>query len=203
MDKTIVILMLLVSYSINSSADESSAPIKDAKTQVPLQVAVEKPGSGTAIKKQPTDHDLIQQSLELARLEAELDRKQLLYDKRPKRKFISEATQIPEYRAHMFAFVKKIEEVGNAHYPKEFRRKNIKGRIVVTVEIRRDGTVENVIFNAFSIENPDVISELKAATLKFVGAATPFAALPETPEKIDFLHITRTWDFSSGDLETF
>ncbi len=197
------LFLLLMSCSINSSADENLTPIEDAKTQPsPVTPSAKRDVKSTA-NKQPTGRELMQQSFEIARLAAEIDRKRELYAKGPKRKYIFASTQEPEYVAYMKVFARKLEDAGNANYPEEFRRKNISGRVIVTVSIGRDGTVEEVLFNSFSSEKPAVISIIKDVVLKAVTASAPFAPLPETKEKIDFLHITRTWDFGGGDLERF
>lgn len=158
-----------------------------------------KPDPDSTAKTQPTDRELTEQNLDMTRLMAEIERKQALYAKAPKRKFISASTQDPEYRAYMMDFVKKIEETGNANYPEEFKRKNIHAKVTITISIARDGTVEEVNFNSFNTEKPAIISTLKQAILKTVAMSAPFAPLPDTARKIDFLHITRTWEFGNGD----
>lgn len=194
-----IFLFLLLSPSINLSAEENPLPTEDAKTQPLPASSSEQAGPESTVEKQPTGRELLQQNLEMARLAAEIESKKALYSTAPKRKFISASTQDVEYRAYMIDFVKKIEETGNANYPEEFKRKNIHGKVVITVSISRDGTVEEVSFNTFYTENPAIISALKDAILKTVAMSAPFAPLPETARKIDFLHITRTWEFGEGD----
>ena len=59
----------------------------------------------------PTGQELMQQSIEMARLQAEIARKQELYAKRPKKKFISASTQAYEYASYMRAWVEKVERM--------------------------------------------------------------------------------------------
>lgn len=195
--------LLLSSQSISLSANENQIPIETAKTQASPQLADEKANLASTPGKPSSGLELMQQSIEMAKLAAEIDRKKQIYGKYPKRKFISASTQDPAHRAYMIAFVRKLEDVGNANYLEEFKRKNITGRVTLTVSIGRDGAVEEVRFNSFSNEKPAVISAIKEAALNIVTASAPFAALPETAEKIDFLHITRTWDFGDVDYKKY
>ena len=193
---TYFLLLLLASYSCSVIADENPAPIMDIKAQPSPSIPDVKPDADTIEKKLPTGPELVQLELEKARLMAELERKKEIYAKRPKRKFISASTQAYEYRAYMAGFVKKTEDIGNANYPEVLKKKNLGGQVVVTVSIGRDGSVEEV-----AITKSSNIPELDAAVLTIMDMAKPFAPLPETKEDIDFLHITRTWDFSGGDPE--
>lgn len=152
----------------------------------------------TSLQKLPTGRELMQQSLEMARLAAEIDRKQELYAKRPKRKFISASTQAYEYASYMRDWVQKVERVGNANYPEQARIKNLSGKLTMTVAIRKDGSIEDIVLN-----KPSGVVIIDQAAMKIVRLTEPFAPLPKTSENIDVLHITRTWDFGDGDLETF
>lgn len=152
----------------------------------------------TTPQKLPSGRELMQQSLEMARLEAEIAEKKMLYAKRPKKKFISASTQAYEYASYMRDWVRKVERVGNANYPEQARIKNLSGKLVMTVAIRPDGSVEDIV-----LTTPSGVVVLDQAAIKIVRLAQPFAPIPKTSEKIDLLYITRTWDFSSGDLETF
>ncbi|MGH8106605.1 MAG: energy transducer TonB, partial [Arenimonas sp.] len=99
----------------------------------------------TTPQKLPSGHELIQQTLDEAKLAAELDRKQQLYAKRPKKKFINASTQAYEYASYMRDWVRKVERVGNANYPEQARIKNMSGQLVMTVAIRSDGSVEDIV----------------------------------------------------------
>lgn len=164
----------------------------------PFQVVKPEEHPLTTPQKLPSGRELMQQSLEMARLEAEIAEKKMLYAKRPKKKFISASTQAYEYASYMRDWVRKVERVGNANYPEQARIKNLSGKLVMTVAIRADGSVEDIV-----LTTPSGVVVLDQAAIKIVRLAQPFAPIPKTSEKIDLLYITRTWDFSSGDLETF
>lgn len=141
----------------------------------------------------PTGQELVEQSLEMARLAAEIERRQELLAKRPRRKFISASTREYEFAAYLRAWVAKVERVGNLNYPDEARRRGLGGRLVMTVAVRRDGSVEAIVLNSSS-----GLGVLDQAAREIVRLAEPFPPLPESKERVDVLHITRTWQFQSG-----
>ena len=143
----------------------------------------------------PPGAEPIEQSLEMARLAAEIERRQELMAKRPKRKFISASTREYEYAAYLRAWVAKVERIGTLNYPDDARRRGLGGRLVMTVAVRRDGTVEEIVLN-----RPSGLGVLDQAASRIVRLAEPFPPLPQTAENIDVLHITRTWDFQNGSL---
>ena len=146
-------------------------------------------------KPLPSSRELIERSLEMARLAAELERQTAAYAKRPKRKFVSASTQEYEFASYMRAWVARVERIGNLNYPDDARRRNLQGQLVLTVAIRRDGTVESI-----DIVQPSGYPVLDEAATRTVRLAEPFGPLPETKEKIDVLHITRTWQFLPGNV---
>jgi protein TonB len=145
----------------------------------------------------PTGQELMQQSLEMARLTAEIDRQQELYAKRPKRKFITASTREYEYATYMRGWVEKVERVGNLNYPADARRQGMGGRLIMTVSVRRDGSVEGVLVNESS-----GFKLLDEAAIRIVHLAEPFPPLPKGKDDIDILDITRTWDFKNGNVDS-
>jgi protein TonB len=139
--------------------------------------------------------ELVEQSLEMARLAAEIERRQELRAKRPKRKFVSASTKEYEYASYLRAWVVKVERVGNLNYPDEARRRGLGGRLVMTVAVRRDGSIEEILLNRSS-----GLGVLDQAAMRIVRLAEPFPPLPRTEENIDVLHITRTWQFRNGSV---
>lgn len=141
----------------------------------------------------PTGRELIEQSLEMARLSAEIERQARLVAKRPKRKYVSASTREYEYATYLRAWVARVERVGNLNYPEEARRRRLEGRLVMTVAVRRDGTVEDV-----TLVQPSGHPVLDQAAIRIVRLAEPYPPLPRTQDNIDILHITRTWQFLPG-----
>jgi protein TonB len=144
---------------------------------------------------QVSARELIEHSLEMARLAAELERQTEVYAKRPKRKFISASTREYAYAAYMRSWVAKIERIGNLNYPDEARRRGMHGALVLTVAVRRDGTVERI--DLIQSSGSDVLDQ---AAVRIVELGAPFSPLPQSDEFIDVLHITRTWQFLDGSV---
>ncbi|MCX7034634.1 MAG: TonB family protein [Arenimonas sp.] len=143
----------------------------------------------------PPGRELVEQSLEMARLAAEIERRQELMAKRPKRKFISASTREYEYATYLRAWVSKVERVGNLNYPDEARRRGLGGRLVMTVAVRRDGSIEEIVLNRSS-----GLGVLDQAAMRIVRLSEPFPPLPQAKDNIDVLHITRTWQFQNGSV---
>jgi periplasmic protein TonB len=143
----------------------------------------------------PSSRHLIEQSVEMARLAAEIDRDSRNYAKRPRRKFISANTAEYEFAAYMRAWVARVERIGNLNYPDEARRRNLFGQLLMTVAVRRDGSVERI-----DIIRSSGYPVLDEAALRIVRLGEPYPPLPETGEKVEILHITRTWEFLPGNV---
>lgn len=141
----------------------------------------------------PPGEQKVERDLAMARLAAEIHLRSERYAKRPKRKFVSASTREYAYATYLRAWVDRVERVGNLNYPDEARRRRIGGLLVISVAIRRDGSVERA-----DVIQSSNIPMLDAAALRIVRLSQPFPALPKTPEDVDILHITRTWQFLPG-----
>ena len=168
-------------------------------TTAPSEFALPSPKDQRKTEPSPLapGRELVEQSLEMARLAAEIERKQELRAKRPKRKFVSASTKEYEYASYLRAWVVKVERVGNLNYPDEARRRGLGGRLVMTVAVRRDGSIEEILLNRSS-----GLGVLDQAAMRIVRLSEPFPPLPRTDENIDVLHITRTWQFRNGSVES-
>lgn len=176
---------------VPATAPEVLSQIAPAEESAPLpeQSAVE-----TAAL--PPGRTLIEQSLEMAKLTAELSRNSEAYAKRPKRKFISANTREFEYATYMAAWVAKVERIGNLNYPDQARRQLLQGSLVLTVAIVTDGSIESI-----ELIQPSGFPLLDDAARRIVELSGPFAPIPQTEdETIDVLHITRTWRFLPGNV---
>ena len=141
----------------------------------------------------PLGSEKIQHDVEMARLAAEIHLRSQRYARRPKRKFVSASTREYEYATYLRQWVDRVERVGNLNYPDEARRRGIGGTLVITVAIRRDGTVERA-----DIIQSSRIPLLDQAAMRIVRLAEPYPPLPKTKDNIDVLHVTRTWQFLPG-----
>jgi protein TonB len=139
--------------------------------------------------------DLVQRSLEIARLEAEISKNISMYEKLPKRKFIGARTQEYRYAQYVEDWRSKVERIGNMNYPEAARRQKIYGKLTLTISIRANGTVESV-----EINNSSGQRILDAAAQRIVKLAAPYAPFPpDIRKETDILSITRTWTFTSND----
>lgn len=134
------------------------------------------------------DHDIA-----MARLAAEIHLRSQQYAKRPKRKFVSASTREYAWAQYLRGWVDRVERVGNLNYPDEARRRRIGGVVVITVAVRRDGSVQST-----SIVQSSHIPMLDSAALRIVTLAQPYPPLPKTAENPDILNVVRTWQFLPG-----
>lgn len=149
--------------------------------------------SETAVS--PNATELVQRSLEAARLEAQISRNWDNYQKLPRRKFIGARTQEYRFARYVEDWRMKVEKVGNLNYPEAAKQHKLYGQLQLTVSIRADGSVESVEINRSSGQKV-----LDAAAKRIVELAGPFSPLPENIRKdTDILSITRTWIFTSAD----
>jgi len=142
----------------------------------------------------PDAAELIRQSMEMASLQPELSDERRWQSRLPRREFISANTREYEFASYMSAWVSKVERVGNLNYPTELRARALHGDLVLTVGIRQNGTVESI-----DVRRSSGIAEIDQAAIRIVRLAAPYAPLPDNiAEKVDVLHITRTWRFESA-----
>ena len=161
-----------------------------------LQGEINQQPSGAPKPLSPTE--LLQQSMEIRRLEAELAREHEAYQQRPKRKFVGGRTT--EYRFAKFVenWRLKIERIGNLNYPEEAKRTGLQGQLQLTVAIKSNGEVEDI-----KVERSSGSKTLDQAAKRIVMLSAPFDRFPDSfKNDTDVLHITRTWIFGRGDTLT-
>ena len=171
------------------------APAQDAvehlaaESQQATAATEENPDKPAA--QQPSATELMTNSLKMAALSSEVQRKLETRAKRSKRTFISASTREYKYAAYMEAWRAKVERVGNLNYPEEARRRNISGQLVLDVALNPDGKI-----NQITIRRSSGHKVLDDAAIRIVELAAPYAPFPEAIRaETDVLHITRTWQF--------
>lgn len=143
----------------------------------------------------PPGQEKIARDIEMARLAAEIQLRSQQYAKRPKRKFVSASTKEYAWAQYLRGWVDRVERVGNLNYPDEARRRNLEGSLVLTVAIRKDGSLERI-----DIIKASGVQVLDDAAQRIVELSAPFNPIPDAAEQVDVLHITRTWQFVAGDV---
>jgi len=152
------------------------------------------------IKKQKVNaassgDDLVQKSLEIARLEAQINKNWDAYQKLPRRKYIGARTQEYRFAQYIEDWRVKVERIGNLNYPEQARRQQLYGKLQLSVSIRADGSVESMEVSKSSGQRI-----LDAAAMRIVKLAAPYAPLPPNITRdTDILTITRTWTFTQSD----
>jgi protein TonB len=148
-----------------------------------------------ATKPDAEARDLVEKSLEIARLEAQIRRDFQAYQERPKRKFVGARASEYRFAQYVDNWRQKIERIGNLNYPEEAKVRKLYGSLQLTVAIKADGEVESVEINRSSGHKV-----LDQAAIRIVRLAAPFDRFPDNIRTdTDILHITRTWTFTRAE----
>ena len=142
--------------------------------------------------------DLVERSLEIARLEAQISKNNDYYEKLPRRKYIGARTQEYRFAQYIEDWRVKIERIGNLNYPEQARKQQLYGKLQLSVSIRADGSVESI-----EVSHSSGHRLLDAAAVHIVQLASKnhgFSPLPpDITKDVDILTITRTWSFTPSD----
>tara|TARA_Y100000782_G_scaffold28741_1_gene32176 strand:- start:13100 stop:14044 length:945 start_codon:yes stop_codon:yes gene_type:complete len=135
---------------------------------------------------------LLARSLDIASLQAEIDNHRELRAKQPRvTRLTSASTQKREDALYLDNWRKKIETIGNLHYPEEARRKKMYGSLRLLVAIKPDGSVKTI-----EILESSGRTVLDDAAIRIVRLGAPFQPFPvEMRKSTDILEIIRTWKF--------
>jgi protein TonB len=174
---------------VKSTRSVESQPSQTAAATVPDQ------GKQESAPKTLNTADLVAQSLDMARLEAQISKDNDAYQKRPKRKFIGARTREYRFAAYVESWRQKVEKVGTLNYPEAAKEKKLYGSLRMTVNIKADGTIESIELNQSS-----GFPVLDDAAKRIVELAAPYAEFPADVRKdTDIISITRTWTFTRED----
>ena len=174
---------------------EAKQLMTQAKSKSAVATVPEAPQPKEEPQVAPNAADIMNRSLEIARLEASIAREWESYQQRPRRRFIGARTQEFRFARYLEDWRTKVERVGETNYPQAARDQRMYGSLVVTVAIKADGSLERVDINRSSGQRI-----LDAAALRIVYLAAPFAAFPaDIAKDTDIISITRTWIFTRSD----
>ena len=138
---------------------------------------------------------LIDRSLEIARLTSELSAQEERYAKRPRVRFIEAvgAKSVVE-ASYIDSWVRKVERIGNLNYPDEASRNKLSGKLILHVRINQEGEVLGI-----EVAQSSGKQILDDAAKRIVELSAPFSAFPnDMRQAYDHLMITRTWVFHSN-----
>tara|TARA_R110002072_G_scaffold1369_13_gene11420 strand:- start:4261 stop:5157 length:897 start_codon:yes stop_codon:yes gene_type:complete len=147
------------------------------------------------------EKSLLQRSLEIASLEARLDRQRQIYAKRPRIKRLTSLSTASSTDAYYLnSWRRKIERIGNLNYPAEARQQKLYGSLRLLVAVLPDGSLKEVVILESS--GHQVLDD---AALRIVRLGAPFAPFPDDLRKsTDVLEIIRTWQFrENSSLRSF
>jgi protein TonB len=143
----------------------------------------------------PAPATLAESSLEQARLMARVSEDWDAYQKRPRRTFVGASAQEFSHTRYIEDWRLKVERIGNLNYPEAAKREGIHGSLVLTVNIKADGSLENV-----TVDRTSGSRILDAAAVKIVQMSAPFPPFSaEMRKKTDILSISRAWLFTRSD----
>lgn len=136
----------------------------------------------------------LERNIEISSLEAQLHRLQQEYSKLPRiHRMTSLSTRSKEDAAYLFEWQKRIERIGNRHYPQKALQQNITGNVRVLVAIKADGSIHET--RVLHSSGHKILDNAALATIQL---AAPFQPLPPAiRKKGDILEIIRTWKFSN------
>jgi len=182
----------------SQSIEQLPAPAPEKREIVAVEAEQQDVVEPTSVEEpetvQPDAAQLMRQSMNMASIQPELSRERQWKSRIPKREFISANTKEYEFASYMSAWVSKVERVGNLNYPSELRQKKLHGDLVLTVGIQQNGTVESI-----DVMRSSGVPEIDQAAVRIVQLAAPYSPLPDNiTDRVDILHITRTWRFETG-----
>lgn len=170
--------------------------VQQAMTQLDATKAIEQtPATSSSSKPKLDTSTLMTQSLEAARLEAEIAKENDAYQKKPKRKFIGARTQEYRFAAYVEAWRQKVEKIGNLNYPEAAKTQKLYGNLRMAVAIKSDGSIDYIDINQSSGHKI-----LDDAAKRIVEMAAPYAEFSSDMRRdTDIIEIVRTWTFTRED----
>lgn len=158
------------------------------------KVAVDSEVTETAPQQTEFENEksLRMRALEIASLEARLDRQRQIYAKRPRIKRLTSLSTTSSADAfYLNSWRRKIESVGNLNYPQEARKNKLYGSLRLMVAILPDGSLKEIALLESSGHKV-----LDDAAVRIVRLSAPYAPFPdELRQSTDVLEIIRTWQF--------
>ncbi|WP_040405064.1 energy transducer TonB [Ectothiorhodospira sp. PHS-1] len=176
-------------------------PLPSEQTEVIMTPAPQAPPQPEQITQAPmpeqplSARELMERSLEMARLSSELTERDRYQAPRARTHYVDAlSAKSAVEAAYVDAWVRKVEQVGNLNYPDEARRQRLNGSLVLSVLIDQEGRVLSIEVGASSGER--VLDDAARRIVELAGPYAPFPA--EMRRAYDQLMITRTWVFQGN-----
>lgn len=182
----------------SSQPKEESETVITNNREAVFKIATEDPTETRTLEEQFLGESQIPDHIttDIATLEALLDQQRQAYAKRPKiRRLTSVSAKAAIDAKYLDEWRRRIERIGNIHYPIEAKRNKLYGQLRLAVMLSPNGYVEKI-----DILKSSGVRVLDDAAMRIVRLAEPFQAFPpELAAEIDKLEIIRTWQFIPGD----
>lgn len=153
--------------------------------------------SAKPVKVKPR-RSILEQSLEIAELEANLDQQLQSYARRPRvSRFYAASTMKAVDAEYIYHVVKKIEDVGSLNFPTDAGKK-LYGTPRMSISIYADGSIQDV-----RVLHSSGNLVLDARTKEIIHRAAPFAPFPKKVRKErDIIELIRTFSYSKKGVST-
>lgn len=189
-------MQLQAQTPVEPKPDQTQAmTVRESQYQVPTEQRTE--------QDQPVPDvsgpELVDKSLEIARLVAEISEREQRYAERPRRHYLSFSSAKSVIEAEYFrAFKERVERIGNLNYPDQALREKLEGELILHVTVDQTGRVIKI-----ELAESSGHQVLDDAAKRIVRLSEPFAPFaPDMRKAYDELVITRTWKFEVGSLTT-
>jgi periplasmic protein TonB len=107
---------------------------------------------------------------------------------------VTPSTRESSLAPYLDGWRRRVEGIGTANFPEQFRGRNGAGRPTLEVAIDRNGRLEEIVVRQSSGD-----TALDQAALTILRLAAPFEALPEEIRaRYDVLRFAYEWDFFGG-----
>lgn len=182
----------------STKPQESTETIVTTNQESVFRIAAETPTETKTLEEQFLGETQLPSHLttDIATLEALLDKQRQAYAKRPRiRRLTSVSAKAAIDAKYLDDWRRRIERIGNQHYPTEAKRNKLYGQLRLAVMLKPSGYVEDI-----EVLKSSGIKVLDDAAMRIVRLAEPFAEFPpELLAEIDKLEIIRTWQFIPGN----
>jgi len=137
------------------------------------------------------------QTSAIASLEARLAEKRQAYAKQPKVHTVSSLSARQDASAaYIDGFRKKVEAMGNKHYPDVARVRHLQGEVRLLVAVLPSGKVKNV--KVLSSSGSGILDEAARRSVRLAEPFQPFTR--EMRQNMEVLQVIRTWRFAEARL---
>ena len=133
------------------------------------------------------------QTSAIASLEARLAEKRQAYAKQPKVHTVSSLSARQDASAaYIDGFRKKVEDMGNQHYPEVAKRRHLQGEVRLLVAVLPSGKVKDI--KVLSSSGSGILDEAARRSVRLAEPFQPFTR--DMRKNMEVLQVIRTWRFA-------